>query len=146
MAGEGAELRSGSGYNGTSTSTPTRLLDVVHFHYPWVLLLVFLAAFVVNTILTAAPSASSVEPNLTGPGGKPLPRSAKKSKEQREKLKLQDFSPVRKLVFLYLSAGIIATFVGSAVNIIIHALSKRENGWWCGESTAVSCNCTRCMK
>jgi ABC-type transport system involved in Fe-S cluster assembly fused permease/ATPase subunit len=143
MAGEGAELRSGSGYNGAPTSTPKRLLDVVHFHYPWVLLLIFMVAFVANSILTAEPSAAAFEPNLTGPGGKPLPRSAKKSREEREKLKLQDFSPVRKLVFLYLSAGVIITFVASAVNIIIHALTKRENGWWCGESTAVSGNCSR---
>lgn len=138
MAGERVELRSDSGSDGTTTTKS--FLDILHFHYPWVLLLIFLAAFVVNSILTAEPSTASAGPSITGPGGKPLPRSAKKSKEEREKQKLQDFSSARKLIFIYLSAGVILTFVGSAVNIIAHALTERETGWWCGESTAVSGN------
>lgn len=137
MAGEGAELRLGSGNNGIST--PAILLDVVHFNYPWVLLLVFLASFVTNTIVTAQPSSTSVEPTVTGPGGKPLPRSAKKAKEEREKLKLQDFDHSRKRIFLYLSAGLILTFFASAANIILHALEP-GSGWWCGEATIVSSN------
>jgi len=139
MAGEGVELRSDFASNGTSTPT-TSLLDVVHFNYPWVLLLTFLVAFVANSILSAEPSSTCVEPTATGPGGKPLPQSAKKTKEEREKRKLKDFSPVRKFLFIYLSAGVILTFIGNAINIIVHALSERENGWWCGKATAVSGN------
>lgn len=138
MAGVEYEPRSDFGVKFNGTTTPTVLLDVVHFHYPWILLLVFLTTFIANSILSAPASATVVEPTVTGPGGKPLPRSAKKSKEEKEKRKQQDFSPVRKLVFIYLSAGVILTFVGSAINIVLHALTERENGWWCGESTAVS--------
>jgi hypothetical protein len=137
MAGEGVELSSKSGPGGTSMPAANLLLlDVVHFHYAWVLFVVFLAAFIANSILSAEPSSESKEPVLTGPGGKPLPRSTRKTKEEREKKKLKDFSPGRKLLFFYLSAGLLATFVANAANIIIHALT--ENDWWCGEATAVS--------
>lgn len=136
MAGEGVDLSVDLMPHGTST--PTLLLKTVHFHYPWVLLLVFLVSFVTHSIVNAESSTASIEPTVTGPGGKPLPRRLKKSKEDKEKLKRQDFSHARKLVFMYLSACIILTFIASAANIIVHALSKREEGWWCGEATAVS--------
>jgi hypothetical protein len=142
MAGERVELSSHSGFNGTSTITdgPTDLLDLVHFNYAWVLFVVFLVAFVANSILSAERSSELKGPILLGPGGKPLPRSAaRKSKEERDKKKkLKDFSPGRKLLFLYLSAGLLATFVANGVNIVVHALTK-EN-WWCGKATAVSGN------
>jgi len=138
MAGERVELSSHPWNNGTSTSA--ELLDVVHFHYAWVLFIVFLASFVTNTVLTAEPSAESKERILTGPGGKPLPRSARKYKEElQRKKKLTDFSPSRKNLFLCLSAGVLATFIANGANIVIHALTKREEGWWCGQATAVSC-------
>jgi hypothetical protein len=140
MAGEGSQLSSTLEFNGTTTEV---LLDITHFNYPWILLVIFLAAFVTNSILSAEPSSESIEPVVTGPGGKPLPRTTKKSKEAREKKKLEDFSPGRKLLFIWLSAGVITTFVANAVNIVVHALTNRENGWWCGEATAVSGNCTR---
>lgn len=136
MAG-GIELSSTLRLNGTATEV---LLDITHFNYPWLLLLIFLAAFITNSVLTAESSADIDEPAVLGPGGKPLPRSAKKLKEAKEKKKLKDFSPYRKLLFIWLSAGLIITFVANATNIIVHALTKRENGWWCGEATAVSDN------
>ena len=141
MAGEGIELSSTFRLNGTA---PEVILDITHFNYPWVLLLIFLVAFVANSILTTEASSETIEPVVTGPGGKPLPRSAKKLKEaQEKKKKLKDFSPGRKLLFVWLSAGVIVTFAANATNIVVHALTKRENGWWCGEATAVSGNPTR---
>ena len=140
MAGVEVERRSNSSSNGTSTSPTTALLEAVHFNYPWIIVAVFLVAFLANSILTAETSNTSNAPTVTGPGGKPLPGSAKKAKEEREKRKSEDFSPARKFVFIYLSVGVIITFIGNAINIVIHALSERENGWWCGEATAVSGN------
>ena len=138
MAGASVGLDSPLSVNGTFTETD--LLDVVHLHYAWVLFVVFIAAYVTNIILAAEPSSEAKGPVLLGPGGKPLPPSvARKNKEERERRKkLKDFSRGRKLLFLYLSVGLLATFVVNAINIIIHALSKSENGWWCREATAVS--------
>lgn len=147
MAGERVELSSHSWkHNGTSnTTTPVPqaqiILDLVHFHYTWILFVIFLIAFVVNSILTAEPTAEADGPVLLGPGGKPLPRSARKARDERERrLKLKDFSPGRKVVFLYLAAGLLATFVANGTEVVIHALTKAENGWWCGKEMAVSTN------
>ncbi|KAF8854696.1 hypothetical protein BDZ45DRAFT_706449 [Acephala macrosclerotiorum] len=136
MAGGKLELSSNNGYDGAEAAGT--LLKLVHFNYAWVLFVVFLVAFVANSILTAEPSSESKEPILTGPGGKPLPRSsARKSKEERERRKkLKDFSPGRKLLFLYLSVGLLATLVGNGANIIIRSLTSEE-GWWCGKATAI---------
>lgn len=141
MAGGKLELSSNFGNHGIDATTV--LLDVVHFNYAWVLFVVFLVAFVANSILSAEPSSESKDPVLTGPGGKPLPQSsARKSKEERDRRKkLKDFSPGRKLLFLYLSVGLLATFVGNGANIVIHALTQSD--WWCGEATAVSGNAAR---
>ncbi|RDL39683.1 Uncharacterized protein BP5553_04023 [Venustampulla echinocandica] len=139
MAEEEFELSSQhNGFNGTATSMKT-LLEVVHFNYAWVLFALFLVAFVTNSILTAEPSSESKEPILTGPGGKPLPRSGRKYEEEREKKKkLKDFSAGRKLVFLYLCAALLATFVANGVSTVVHALTtNEEGGWWCGEATAI---------
>lgn len=139
MAGVVRDLSSSSGVssNGTGTYTTATILDLTHFNYPWILLVVFLISFITHSILTAE-SADETGPMLTGPGGKPLPRSVRRTKKDKDKLTLQDFSPVRKLLFLWLSAGVLGTFLGNAINIVVHALDKRENGWWCGEATAVS--------
>jgi hypothetical protein len=142
MAGEGFLRRSNGGSDGASTP-PTALLDFLHFHFPWVLLLLFMVAFVANSVASAESSADTAGPVVTGPGGKPLPRPTKKREEEQERLRRKrlDFSPLRKLVFYYLSAGVILTFVANATNIVIHALTKRADGWWCGEPTAVSGSC-----
>lgn len=139
MAGVDRYLSSSSSIhpNGMGTYTTATILDLAHFNYPWILLVVFLISFITHSILTAESSDES-GPMLTGPGGKPLPRSVRRTKQDKDRLKLQDFSPVRKLLLLWLSAGILATFLGNAINIVVHALDKRENGWWCGEATAVS--------
>jgi hypothetical protein len=145
MATEQVELRSHVWKHHASANTTTiapakEVLDIVHFHYAWILFVLFLAAFVTNSILKVdQPSADGKGPVLLGPGGKPLPQSARKLKEERERRqKLLDFSPGRKVVFLYLAIGILGTFVANGTEIVIHALTKSENGWWCGKEMAVS--------
>ncbi|KAH8600493.1 putative heavy metal tolerance protein [Bisporella sp. PMI_857] len=110
------------------------LLDIIHFNYPWVLAVVFLVAFVIHSIRSAESHINNA-PVLLGPGGKPLPRTIKKS--DRERYKLEDFSPIRKWAFINISAAVILTYLGNAVNIIVHALAKRDSGWWCGEAKAI---------
>ena len=124
-------------FNGTSEGL-LELLDIIHFHYAWFLGLVFLVAFFANSILSAERLAAAKETVLLGPGGKPLPGSARKSREERERKKLLDFTPGRKQVFLCLSIGLLGTFVASGTNIVLHALYAKETVWWCGEPTAVS--------
>lgn len=123
----------------SSVSGMGRLLNAVHFNSSWILAVLFLIFFVGNSILTADPTSETPPPTITGPGGKPLPRSAAKYKEELQKWrKMKDFNQGRKTLFLYLHAGLLSTFLASGVNIVIHALVENDEGWWCGEATAVS--------
>ncbi|KAI4139290.1 MAG: hypothetical protein L6R39_006375, partial [Caloplaca ligustica] len=119
-----------------STENAQNILTYLHFGSPILLLIFFLAAFTAHSIATASPDASvraRAPQNQTGPGGKPLPASKKTAKKQD----VLDFSPARKLLFNWLSVGTIATFIGNATVVILHALVDREDHWWCGESVAI---------
>ncbi|PBP27904.1 heavy metal tolerance protein precursor [Diplocarpon rosae] len=139
MAGETWAQSSQLAVHHGGVPTSTQLLDLVHFYSSSALFLVFIVAFVTNSVLSAEQATENLGPVRLGPGGKPLPRSsARKSQEELErKKKDKDFSRGRKWLFFYLSAALLATFVANAVNIIIHALSETEQGWWCGEATAI---------
>jgi ATP-binding cassette, subfamily B, vacuolar membrane transporter HMT1/ACLQ len=117
-----------------SAKIASHILLYVHFAYPLVVLVFFLVAFTANSIWAASEVAEPA--NSNGPGGKPLP--ANKTTESLRKLRKQqpEVGPLQKAVFNWLSIAVIATFVGNAVNVILHALTER--GWWCGESVAVS--------
>jgi thiosulfate reductase cytochrome b subunit len=137
MAGEMTESTSALTQHGYTTIV--KVLRVVHFYDAWVLFFVFIVAFVTNSILSAEEEAESEQKVLLGPGGKPLPMSAgRKAKEERAKRKkLEEFSPVRKLVFLYLSVGLLFTYLSNGAAITLHVLTN-DTPWWCGKSTAVS--------
>ncbi|KAG4434977.1 hypothetical protein IFR05_009531 [Cadophora sp. M221] len=141
MAGEseGVDLRLRSGSTDNGIPSSTKLLDVLHFYYAWILFAVFLIAYVANSILTAEPSAETTGPIRLGPGGKPLPpTSAQKNKEERDRKKRdKDFSQPKKWLFFHLSAALLVTFLANGINIVAHSLTKSENGWWCGEETAI---------
>lgn len=138
--GEGVDLGLHSVTTDNDIPSSTKLLDVLHFYYAWILFAVFLVAFVANSILTAEPSAETTGPIRLGPGGKPLPpTSAQKNKEERDrKKKDKDFSQPKKWLFFYLSAALLVTFLANGISIVAHSLTKSESGWWCGEETAVS--------
>jgi hypothetical protein len=132
-----AETSIAPGGSFLSASTSEDILFYTHFAYPVTLLILFVIAFAANSILSS--SSESAIPTtapaitLTGPGGKPLPSNT------RPKVKKDnDFSPVKKTSFIWISAFLIATFILNAANICIHALADREHGWWCGEATTVS--------
>ena len=116
-----------------------QIMIYAHYASPIILLVFFLVAFTAHGILTA-PKEDVVlaETGQTGPGGKPLPRnSSPTAKAEREKRKAVDFSPSRKLLFTWLSAGVLLTFLGNAVTVIVHALLDRKDNWWCGQAVVV---------
>lgn len=116
-----------------------RLLRVVHYAYPIILLAFFLAAFTIRSILVARKKtiASPEQPSdQTGPGGKPLPKKVRRNEDKSLAVAL-DFSKSRKMLFIWLSVATAATFIAQAANVIVHALVDREEGWWCGKATVV---------
>lgn len=119
------------------------VLTFTHFAAPILLLALFLVTFVAHSIATASEN-DTVQPitSQTGPGGKPLPRNTSPAAKAKQKSKVLDFSPARKLLFTWLSIGLILTFVGNAGVVIVHALVKRKDNWWCGQSVVVCGQCS----
>jgi hypothetical protein len=106
-----------------------RLLSIIHFAYPIVLLVYFLTTFTIRSILSAPKQESddkTSEPQL-GPGGKPLP---KKKAPAEDKNTFLDFSRPRKLLFEWLALAATLTLAGNAVTVVVHALYARKEEWF----------------
>lgn len=115
-----------------------RILSIIHFAYPIVLLVYFLTTFTIRSIVSASGPDNddkTSEPQL-GPGGKPLPK--KKAPAEDKKKTFLDFSRPRKLLFEWLTLAATLTLAGNAVTVVVHALYARKEEWWCGQATVVS--------
>ena len=139
-AGVGGASHSDSNHDSTelwfSNQVAAHILHVTHYAYPIILLLAFLLVFTFHSVYTAADdTVNSSGPKKTGPGGKPLPPTTRRSGKQTATETETDFSRSQKLTFNWLLVGVIISFVGNAVNTILHALVKRP--WWCGKATVV---------
>jgi hypothetical protein len=118
-----------------SNNTSMQIIRKTQLLYPLTLLFLFLICFAAHGIVTAnAESGPAKSPNAMGPGGKPLPNTPPPRSKRPQKTA---FNHTKRLVFAWLTTAQILTFLGNATNIIVHALSDRENGWWCGEATVV---------
>ncbi|KAH8801657.1 ABC transporter-like protein [Xylogone sp. PMI_703] len=133
MAGEGLLAASGSSMVAYGRVAAI-ILERIHFAYPWVLLVIFITVFTVDSIRSSQTGKEASKPVVTGPGGKPLPQRTNKAKDKKRQ---EDFSSHQKVVFRWASAALISTFIGNAISIIIHALTEHKNGWWCGEAAAI---------
>lgn len=129
-------MDTGPAYVGAASGVQ-RLLSILQIAYPIVLLFVYLISFTVRSITTASNDndTSKQAPQL-GPGGKPLPKKNKTTKENGLPDFL-DFSRPRKLLFEWLTIGIVFSLIGNIVVVIVHALYEREEGWWCGQAPTV---------
>ncbi|KAL9097361.1 MAG: hypothetical protein Q9163_006356 [Psora crenata] len=118
-----------------SNRTALAVSTSLHYICPVLLLVVFVAAFIARSILTSAKVEDLKPPTkYAGPGGKPLPRTNSPAAKEKLRSEALDFSPGRKLLFTCLSAFLLLTFVGNAVVATLHALTHREEQWWCGQS------------
>jgi len=120
-----------------SHQTAQDILIYVHYSYPIILLVFFLAATTAHAVLTASrDEVVQTTPDQTGPGGKPLPRNTSPGARGKTQ-KIVEFSSSRKLFFTWISVAAILTFLGDAIIAIVHALVDKKNNWWCGESVVV---------
>ncbi|KAI9707945.1 MAG: hypothetical protein M1820_004364 [Bogoriella megaspora] len=112
-------------------------LKIIHYAYPILLLLFFLAAFTIHGVLTSnADNSKSAETSPeTGPGGKPLPQ--RKPIKPGEKHQEPALSRPQKLIFEWLSVGAAFTFAANAALVVIHAVAMRKEKWWCGQADAI---------
>lgn len=118
-----------------------RWLSWLHYAAPLVLLFFFLIVFTTRSIRSAnnPNDNSAAEDHLTGPGGKPLPRSARQRASLRQSRAKDDVSRPQKLLFEWISVLAACTFLANATIVILHSLVNRKEGYWCGQAYVVSC-------
>jgi len=121
-------------------SNPTALL-ILHYLQvisPILLLALYVITFTVHSIVTARDDDDpTTAPEQLGPGGKPLPKKNINKKGPRL-AEAYDFSKPRKLLFEWVSLGVLATLAGNITVVIVHALVERGERWWCGQAPTVS--------
>ncbi|KAJ5988762.1 hypothetical protein N7481_003972 [Penicillium waksmanii] len=108
------------------------LLDYLRSCYPVILLLLFVVAFVANTMVIAR-NANQEDAENVGPGGRALPRRARSSSLK----KTQSFSRTVKHCFNWLSVGVLLTFLADASIYITHVVLARSEQWWRGQSVVI---------
>ncbi|KAI6818214.1 hypothetical protein KC350_g10376, partial [Hortaea werneckii] len=112
------------------------ILTYLQIAYPIVLICLYIITFTIRSITTARnDDHDNLEPEQLGPGGKPLPQKSKK-KEPAIPNDF-DFSRPRKLLFEWLSVGVLGSIGGNIAVVIVHAIVGREEHWWCGQSPTV---------
>ena len=117
-----------------------KLLAYLRISCPIVLLVVFVVAFIANSVSTARHAAINGSAVKTGPGGRPLPKRSRSSKHVAKSA--QRFSENTRSFFKWLSLGILLTLVADAVITISHVMVARSEHWWRGQSLVVSGNDT----
>ncbi|KAK0646525.1 hypothetical protein B0T16DRAFT_390940 [Cercophora newfieldiana] len=114
--------------------------------YPVVLLLAFIVSAGVNSIVTARTEEELVVPTAKGPGGKPLPITKKRKREQLDEPRAPDAcatgSGCARRVFQFTTAAVILTFFANGSAIALRALQssggkESGTGWWCSEERNV---------
>lgn len=109
------------------------LLEYLRTCYPVILLLLFVVAFVANTMVVAR-NANRDDAQNVGPGGRALPRRARSSTAPK---KSQGFSRTVKQCFNWLSVGVLLTFLADAIIYVAHVVIARSEQWWRGQSVVV---------
>lgn len=112
------------------------LLEYVRIGAPIFLLVVFIIAFIANSVVSAKRLNKNGNASGTGPGGRPLPKRSRSTMAVPKEP--QVFSPATKLLFKWLSVGVLVTYVADAAINMAHTLFYRSEHWWCGQSLVVS--------
>lgn len=108
-------------------------LEYLRTCYPIFLLLLFVVAFVVNTMVTAR-KANQDDSQRLGPGGRPLP---KRSRSSRTFHKTKAFSKTVKRFFNWLSVAVLVTYLADATIYVVHVMVASSEHWWRGQSMVV---------
>ncbi|KAK9554417.1 ATP-binding cassette-type vacuolar membrane transporter Hmt1 [Aspergillus fumigatus] len=111
------------------------LLAYLRTAAPIALLLVFVVAFVTNSIRTARTVNQNRNAVCTGPGGRPLPKRSRSTMVVVKET--QKFSQSAKLLFKWLSAGVLVTLVADAAINVAHVMVARSEHWWCGQAVVI---------
>ncbi|KAE8149129.1 hypothetical protein BDV25DRAFT_156858 [Aspergillus avenaceus] len=118
-----------------SHHAPRQLLEYLRIGYPILLLLVFVSAFIASSVLTAKNANNASNAVRTGPGGRPLPTRSRSSMAVIKSP--EKFSQNSRLLFKWLSLGILLTLIADAALNVTHVIVSRSEQWWCGQSVVI---------
>lgn len=125
-------------------SWPEAVLDRLDLFYGITLLTIFVISIALNSILDVRRAAQLIRPAATGPGGRPLPATRRKSQDSATVTFTPDLeiSNTTKRVYIYATVLLVLTFVANFASVISHTVYETKNpeikfGWWCGEETSV---------
>lgn len=131
--------------NGT---TPDTLVDVIlrdtQYSYSLVLLASFIGCVSWYSVYNAKKEEDVVHSHVKGPGGKPLPITKKKKRDDGERKLGPHFGPTAKNVFRYLAAVVFLSYAAAGTFMFVHAFWhedpfrwSKEGLPWAGEWTMV---------
>lgn len=123
-------------------------VDVVlrrtQYLYALVLLVTFIAGAAWYSVYNAKKDEDQAQPVVKGPGGKPLPVTKRKKRDDGERKVGPRFGRTAKNVFRYLACVVFLTYVASSVSMFRHAFWyedpykwSKEGLPWAGEWTVV---------
>lgn len=121
-----------------------RILHKTQYLYALVLLVAFVSLAAWYSVYNAKRQDDVVHSHIKGPGGKPLPITRRKKRDNGERKIGPHFGLAAKNVFRYLAAIVCLSYVGSSACLMIRAFWyedpyrwSREGLPWAGESTVV---------
>ncbi|UNI21410.1 ATP-binding cassette-type vacuolar membrane transporter Hmt1 [Purpureocillium takamizusanense] len=132
------------GSNNDRSSAVDVVLRETQYFYAVVLLAAFIGCAAWYSVYNAKKDEDLVQPLVKGPGGKPLPITKRKKRDNGERKIGPRFGRAAKNVFRYLGGVIFLAYVASGASTFIHAFYHEDpyqwsrNGLpWAGEWTVV---------
>jgi len=129
--------------NGRSSPVDLVLRETQYF-YAVVLLAAFIGCAAWYSVYNAKKDEDLVQPLVKGPGGKPLPITKRKKRDNGERKIGPRFGRAAKNVFRYLAGVVFLAYVASGAATFIHAFYhenpykwSRDGLPWAGEWTVV---------
>ena len=133
------------GFDDGRSSPVDLILRETQYLYALVLLITFVGGAAWYSVYNAKKGEDHVQPVVKGPGGKPLPITKRKKRNDGDRKIGPRFGRVAKNVFRYLTAVVFLTYVASGVSMFIHAFYhedpykwSKEGLPWAGEWSVVS--------
>lgn len=120
-----------------STSGDSSMVDAIlrktQYTYALVLLVAFVTGAAWYSVYNAKKEEDVVQSTVKGPGGKPLPSTKRKKRDDGERKLGPRFGPAAKNVFRYLAAVVFLSYIGTGVSMFIHAFWHENPYKWSKE-------------
>lgn len=121
------------------------LLRETQYLYALILLLAFIVCAAWYSVFNAKKEEDVVQSKVRGPGGKPLPITRRKKRNDGERKIGPHFGTAGKNVFRCIAAGVFLSYVATCASMFVHAFWhedpyrwSREGLPWAGEWSVVS--------